>query len=93
MVDTYIKHLKKRHGITQKRIDLETILRDYEVNVNELTDNGGRGLIHLLISEESVEELELVLSLPKEGYKTKVRPDLNLIDQKLLWTPMVAAIN
>lgn len=40
-----------------------------------------------------MDELALVLSLPKDDYKTHSKADLELIDQKLLWTPLVTAIN
>lgn len=63
------------------------------MDVNELTDSGGRGLLHLLIGDEDFSGLELVLSLPKEGYKTITKADLNLVDSKLGWTPLVTAIN
>lgn len=51
-------------------MDLDQILRDYDVNLNEVTENGGRGILHLVLGEEEHEELELILSMPKDGYKT-----------------------
>ena len=51
-------------------MDLDQILRDYDVNLNEVTENGGRGILHLILGEEEYEELELILSMPKDGYKT-----------------------
>ena len=72
---------------------MDTLLRDYDLDLNEPTEKDGRCLLHLLIGEEDLEHLELVLGLPKEGYKTSRRPDVNQIDGKLGWSPMIAAIN
>jgi hypothetical protein len=54
-------------------------VREYEVDLNEKVK--GKGLLQLIIGEEDIENLELVLSLPKEGYKTSTKADLNLIDE------------
>lgn len=72
---------------------MDEVLRDYAVDVNELTDSGSRGLLHLLIGDDDISGLELVLSLPREGYKTVTKPDIELVDLKLGWTPLVTAIN
>ncbi len=93
MVDLYLRHLKKKLSLSQKRLDLETLLRDYSVDLNEPTDTNNRQLLHLLIQDEATDLLELVLSLPKEGYQTKVKADRNIIDSKTGWTPLVACIN
>jgi hypothetical protein len=49
---------------------LENILREYEVDINEPTEREGRCLLHLVIGDEDVEALQLILSLPKKGFKT-----------------------
>jgi hypothetical protein len=46
-----------------------------------------------LIHEEDIENLELVLSLPKEGYKTTGKSDLNIVDEQWGWTPLITAMN
>jgi hypothetical protein len=52
------------------------------VDLNESIGKDKKSLIHLLIRKEDVENLELILSLPKEDYKTKMRPDLNIVDEQ-----------
>ena len=68
------------------------MLTNYEVDVNQPTDKLGRCLLHLLIADENNDDLALVLSIPREGFKTSIKPNLNLIDGKLGWTPLVTAI-
>lgn len=50
MVDQYLRTIKKKHNINNKKADLESVLRDYDVNINELTDNGN-SLLNLIILE------------------------------------------
>ena len=85
-----MRNLKKKFSIN-KKADLETILRDYEINVNEPLDNG-KCLLHLLITEEDIDGIKLVLSFPEDSYKSK-RADPNAIDTKFGWSPLVTAIN
>lgn len=47
---------------------METVLREYEVNVNDPIENGNC-LIHLLIMEQDLDGLKLVLN-PPEGFKS-----------------------
>ena len=35
----------------------------------------------------------MILSLPKDDYKTKTRPDLNIVDEQWGWTPLITAMN
>jgi ankyrin repeat protein len=74
-------------------VDLDTLLRDYELDLNELIGKDKKSLIHLLIRKEDIKNLELILSLPKEDYKTKTRPDLNIVDEQWGWTPLITAMN
>ena len=89
MVEQFLRNIKKKLNIN-KKIDLETLLRDYEINLNDNLENG-KSLLHLLIIEEDLVNLKLVLNLP-EDFKTK-KADPNKIDNKLGWTPLVTAIN
>ena len=52
-------------------------MREHDVNLSEPIDKDGSCLLHMLIAEEDTENLDLVLGLPKEGYKTSKRPDVN----------------
>ena len=63
------------------------------MDLSEPIEKDGSCLLQMLIAEEDMENLELVLGLPREGYKTSKRPDVNQIDQKMGWSPLVAAIN
>ncbi len=85
-----MRSIKKKHNITNKKADLETILRDYEVKINEPIENGNC-LLHLLIMEQELDSLKLVLNLP-EDFKTQ-KADPNLIDKKYSWSPLVTAVN
>jgi ankyrin repeat protein len=69
------------------------LLRDYDLDLNELIGKDKKSLIHLLIGEEDIENLELILSLPKDDYKTKAKPDLNIVDESWGWTPLITAMN
>lgn len=69
------------------------MLREYEVDINELIGKEKKSLLNLLIVEEDIDNLELILSLPKEDYKTKVKADLNIVDEQWGWTPLITAIN
>jgi hypothetical protein len=37
--------------------------------------------------------MELVLSMPKEGYKTSKKAEIEGVEEKTGWTPLIAAIN
>lgn len=74
-------------------MDLDTLIRDFDLDLDEPVEKDGRCLLHLLIAEEDTDNLELVLGLPREGYKTRCRPDVNKEDERYGWTPLVAAIN
>ena len=91
MVEQYLKYLKKKLGINKKRITLEDILKEYEVDINEPSDSG-QCLLHSLISDAEEHLLELVLNLPSD-FKTQTKADPNIIDKKYNWTPLVMAIN
>lgn len=84
-----MRNLKKKFNIA-KKADLDTILKDYEVNIDEPLDNG-KCLLHLLIIEEDIDNIKLVLNL-KTDYKSK-KADPNMIDTKYKWSPLVTAIN
>jgi hypothetical protein len=84
-----LRNLKKKFNIN-KKVDLATILRDFEANINEPLENG-KCLLHLLIIEEDLDGIKLVLNLP-EDFKTK-SADPNKIDNKFGWSPLVTAIN
>lgn len=86
-----MRNLKRKLNINNKKADFETVLRDYEVNLNELTDNG-YSLLNLAIMEEDIDLIKLVLK-PPEGFKTSTPADPNLIDKKLSWSPLVTAIS
>lgn len=66
-------------------------MQENDVDLNEPT--GERRLLHMAIGDEDLESVDLILSMPREGYKTKSKVNLNLLDDKLGWTPLVAAIN
>ncbi len=89
MVDQYLKGLQKKFKLGKKS-DLLSILRDYEVDTDEVLDNGSC-LVHLLINDSESELLREVLTIG-EDYKSK-KPDPNKIDAKQGWSPLVLAIN
>lgn len=76
--------------MSNKKADLEEVLRDYEVNLNALTD-AGYSPLNLAIMEEDIELVKLFLR-PPENFKTNSPADPNLIDKKLGWSPIVASI-
>ena len=73
-----------------KKIDLVTILKENEVNLNEPNESG-KYLLTLMITEEDLEGIRLILGLNNE-FKTK-KADPNIIDPKLGWSALVTAIN
>ena len=88
-----MKFIKKKYNINTKKLDLESLLRDHDIDLNEPISKDKKTLIHLLILEEDLENLELILSLPKDGFKTKCKPDMNIVDDSWGWTPLITAIN
>ncbi len=91
MVDQYLRNLKKKLNINNKKADLKTILREYEVNVNEPLDNG-KCLLHMLILEEDIDNIKLLLTLNEEEFKSK-RANPNKVDSKFGWSPLITALN
>jgi hypothetical protein len=90
MVESFIRNIKKKLNIN-KKAELETILRDYEINLNAPSENG-MCLLHLMIIEEDLDGIKLLLSLSDDQYKTK-KADPNIIDTKFGWSPLVTALN
>lgn len=90
MVEQYLRNIKKKLNISNKKADIETVINENEVNLNELTDNGS-SLLNLVIMEEEIELLKLLLKIP-ENFKSK-SADPNIIDKKLGWSPLITAIN
>ena len=89
MADQYTKFLQKKMKLA-KKLSLLDIIKEHEVDLNQITDNG-LTLVHMLIIEENREVLDLVLNIP-EDFKSK-SPNPNLIDKKYGWSPLVLAIN
>ena len=50
MVDQYLKYLQRKFNLG-KKTDLISILRDHEVNTNDILDNG-YSILHLLVKDE-----------------------------------------
>ena len=63
MVDQFLRFLKKTYNIPGKRVEIESVLRDYEVDLTKLSDNGS-SLLNLLIMEEALDSLKMVLKPP-----------------------------
>jgi len=90
MVESYLRFLKKKYNITNKKATIRDIIKDQEVDLNVLNEQGNL-VLNLVIMEEDIDLLKLLLKLP-EDYKTK-SADPNQIDTKLGWSPLVTAIN
>eukprot|EP00347_Sterkiella_histriomuscorum_P006755 403351555 len=90
MVDQYLRNLKKKLNINNKKADLETIIKEQEVNLNELSDSGN-SLLNIVIMEEDIDLLKLLLKPPQDFMSKAADP--NIIDKKLQWSALVTAIN
>lgn len=69
MVEQYLRFVKKQYNIQNKKADLESIIREYEIDLNKL-DEKGQSLLNLIITEEDLDLLDLVLKLP-DDFKSK----------------------
>ena len=88
MVETYTKFLRRKHNIG-KKVSIEDILKDYNINPNELMD-AGFNLLHLAIQDEEEEIVQTIL-FPPEDHKCE-KADPNIICSDKGWSPLIYAI-
>ena len=52
MADSFLKFIKKKYNINTKKLDLDTLLRDNDIDLNEPFSKDRKTLINLLICED-----------------------------------------